>query len=69
MENMTRWLPGPGIEVLEGGEPFRPTVARLLWNRHDLSGYLANNTDSLIDHGERYRSKLTLLYKERHKTP
>jgi hypothetical protein len=42
------------------GEAFRPAVARLLWNCHDLSRYLANNTGSLIDYGERYRSKLPI---------
>jgi hypothetical protein len=42
------------------GEAFRPAVARLLWNGHDMSRYLANNTGSLIDYGERYRSKLPI---------
>jgi hypothetical protein len=42
------------------GEAFRPSVARLLWNCHELSRYLANNTGSLIDYGERYRSKLPI---------
>jgi hypothetical protein len=42
------------------GEAFRPAVARLLWNCHDLSRYLANNTGSLINYGERYRSKLPI---------
>jgi hypothetical protein len=39
------------------GDTFRPAVARLLWNCDDLRRYLANNTGSLIDYGERYRSK------------
>jgi len=39
------------------GEKFRPTIARLLWNSDDLRRYLANNVDSLIDYGARYRSK------------
>jgi hypothetical protein len=39
------------------GDKFRPAVARLLWNCDDLRRYLANNTGSLIDYGERYRSK------------
>lgn len=38
------------------GERFRPAVARLLWNCDDLRCYLANNVDSLIDCGVRYRS-------------
>ena len=42
------------------GEPFRPSVARLLWNCDDLRRYLANNKPSLIDYGERYRSKLPI---------
>ena len=42
------------------GEAFRPSVARLLWNCHELSQYLANNTGSLINYGERYRSKLPI---------
>jgi hypothetical protein len=41
------------------GERFRPAVARLLWNCDDLRRYL-NNTSSLIDYGDRYRSKLPL---------
>jgi hypothetical protein len=32
----------------------------LLWNCDDLRRYLANNSDSLIDYGERYRSKLPI---------
>jgi hypothetical protein len=40
------------------GETFRPPIARLLWNCDDLRRHLANNTDSLIDYGQRYRSKL-----------
>ena len=39
------------------GEKFRPAVARLLWNCDDLRRYLANDIGSLIDYGERYRSK------------
>jgi hypothetical protein len=42
------------------GEKFRPAVARLLWNCDDLRRYLANNVDSLIDYGTRYRSKLPI---------
>jgi hypothetical protein len=42
------------------GEKFRPAVARLLWNCDDLRRYLANNTGSLIDYGERYRSKMPI---------
>lgn len=42
------------------GEKFRPAVARLLWNCDDLRRYLANNAGSLIDYGERYRSKLPI---------
>jgi hypothetical protein len=42
------------------GEKFRPAVARLLWNCDDLRRYLANNVDSLIDYGARYRSKLPI---------
>jgi len=42
------------------GEAFRPSVARLLWNCHELSRYLANITGSLINYGERYRSKLPI---------
>lgn len=38
----------------------QPVVARLLWNCNDLRRYLANNTTSLIDYGERYRSKLPI---------
>ncbi len=36
------------------GEAFRRPVARLLWNCDDLRRYLANNTRSLINYGERY---------------
>jgi hypothetical protein len=39
------------------GERFRPAVAQLLWNYNDLRRYLANNTNSLIDYGDCYRSK------------
>jgi hypothetical protein len=39
------------------GEKFRPAVARLLWNCDDLRRYLANNIGSLINYGERYRSR------------
>jgi hypothetical protein len=39
------------------GEAFRRPVARLLWNCDDLRRYLSNNRDSLINYGERYRSK------------
>jgi hypothetical protein len=39
------------------GDKFRRAVARLLWNCDDLRRSLANNTGSLIDYGERYRSK------------
>jgi hypothetical protein len=39
------------------GDAFRPAVARLLWNCDDLRRYLANKTGSLIDCGDRYRSK------------
>jgi hypothetical protein len=42
------------------GDAFRPAVARLLWNGNDLRRYLANNTGSLIDYGERYRSKIPI---------
>jgi hypothetical protein len=42
------------------GEAFHPSVARLLWNCDDLRRYLANNKQSLIDYGERYRSKLPI---------
>ncbi len=42
------------------GDRFRPAVARLLWNWDDLRRYLANNTASLIDYGERYRSKMPI---------
>ena len=42
------------------GDKFRPAVARLLWNCDDLRRYLANNTGSLIDYGERYRSKRSI---------
>jgi hypothetical protein len=42
------------------GEKFRSVVARLLWNCDDLRRYLANNTGSLIDYGERFRSKLPI---------
>jgi hypothetical protein len=41
-------------------EKFRPAVARLLWNCDDLRRYLANNVNSLIDYGTRYRSKLPI---------
>ena len=40
------------------GEKLLPSIARLLWNCDDLRSYLANNVDSLIDYGARYRSKL-----------
>jgi hypothetical protein len=40
------------------GDKFRPAVARLLWNCEDLRRYLANNIGSLIDYGERHRSKM-----------
>jgi hypothetical protein len=43
------------------GDRFRPAVARLLWNCDDLGRYLANNTGSLIDYGERYCSKMPIL--------
>jgi hypothetical protein len=50
--------------VLEAGyvnvDEFRPVVARLLWNCDDLRRYLVNNTASLIDYGERYRSKMSI---------
>jgi hypothetical protein len=42
------------------GDAFRSAVARLLWNCDDLRRYLANNTGSLIDYGERYRSKMPI---------
>jgi hypothetical protein len=42
------------------GEKFRLAVAGLLWNCDDLRRYLANNVDSLIDYGARYRSKLPI---------
>jgi hypothetical protein len=44
------------------GDPGRPGMVppRLLWNCTDLRRYLANNTASLIDYGERYRSKLPI---------
>jgi hypothetical protein len=42
------------------GETFRPPIARLLWNCDDLRRYRANNTESLIDYGKRYRSKLPI---------
>jgi hypothetical protein len=35
--------------------------ARLLRNCDDLRRYLANNVNSLIDYGTRYRSKLPIL--------
>jgi hypothetical protein len=35
-------------------------VARLLWNCDELRRYLTNNTGSLIDYGERYRSKMPI---------
>ena len=44
------------------GDKFRPAVARLLWNCDDLRRYLANNTDSLIDYGERNRAKMADFY-------
>jgi hypothetical protein len=46
--------------VYMNGQTFRPPIARLLWNCDDLRRYLANNTESLIDYGERYRSKLPI---------
>ena len=42
------------------GERFSPAIARLLWNCDDLRRCLANNTGSLIDYGELYRSKLPI---------
>jgi hypothetical protein len=42
------------------GEKFRSAVARPLWNCDALRRYLANNTGSLIDYGERFRSKLPI---------
>ena len=42
------------------GEKLLPSIARLLWNCDDLRSYLANNVDSLIDYGARYRSKLPI---------
>jgi hypothetical protein len=42
------------------GEAFRPSVARLLWNCHELSRCLANNIGYLVNYGERYRSKLPI---------
>jgi len=42
------------------GDNFRPAVASLLWNCDDLRRYLANNTASLIDYGERYRSNMPI---------
>ena len=42
------------------GDRFRRPVARLLWNCDDLRRYLANNTGSLINYGERYWSKLLI---------
>lgn len=42
------------------GDTFRRPVARLLWNCDDLRRYLSNNRESLIDYGERYRSKLPI---------
>ena len=42
------------------GEKFRTAVARLLWNSDDLRRYLSNNSNSLIDYGRRYRSKLPI---------
>ena len=42
------------------GDKFRPAVARLLWNCDDLRRYLANNSASLIDYGERYRSRMPI---------
>ena len=42
------------------GEKFRRCVARLLWNCDDLSRYLPNNADALIDYGARHRSKLPM---------
>lgn len=42
------------------GEEFRRPIARLLWNGDDLRRYLTNNTGSLINNGEGYRSKLPI---------
>jgi hypothetical protein len=39
------------------GEKFRTAVARRLLNCDDLRRCLANNTGSLVDYGEHYRSK------------
>ena len=49
----------PGVAYMNG-EIFRSAVARLLWNCDDLRRYLENAGSSLIDYGERYRSKLPI---------
>lgn len=41
-------------------ERFRPPAARPLLNCNDLRRYLANNAESLINYGERNRSKLPI---------
>jgi hypothetical protein len=46
--------------VYLNGERFRSPIARLLWNCDDLSRYLTNNVDALINYGARYRSKLPI---------
>ena len=42
------------------GEKFRPAIVGLLWNCDDLRCCLANNVNSVIDYGARYRSKLPI---------
>lgn len=46
--------------VYLNGERFRSPIGRLLWNCDDLSRYLTNNVDALIDYGARYRSELPI---------
>jgi hypothetical protein len=47
------------VAFMNGGT-FRWSIARLLWNCDDLRRYLSNNRESLIDYGQRYRSKLPI---------
>ena len=51
--------PASGVAHLNG-DRFRRPVARLVWNCDDLRRYLANNAGSLINYGERCRSKLPI---------
>ncbi|MGI4748381.1 MAG: ISKra4 family transposase [Janthinobacterium lividum] len=48
------------VIVRVNGETFRSAAARLLWNCDDLRRYLGNAGSSLINYGERYRSKLPI---------